>query len=143
MRPLLIERVFAIRADLVVRSAVEVGELLKLAVAEVLALRLEVVEEEEPLAMHELGRMRFVLLVLQEKVYDHSSVVEGRVSRAIEIASCRSGMGHIPHRLLAVCSAVQMVVEVVLILKELEALRPAEVVEEREVRHQEVEAVEV
>jgi hypothetical protein len=129
--------------DLVVRSVVEVEELLKLAAVEVLALRLEVVEGE-PLAMRELGRTRFVLLVLQEKVYDHSSVVEGRVSRVIVIASCRSGMGHSRHRLLAVCSAAPMVVGVVLILRELEALQSVEVVvEEQEVQHQEVEAAEV
>lgn len=142
LRPLSIEKALATWVDSVVRSVVEVEVSLKLVEAVVLVPCLEVVVEEL-LAMRELGRMHFVLLVRQERVYVHLLVVEGPVSTVIENANCHSDRDRNRHHLLAVCSAAQMVEGEVSIVRVLEVLlRAAAVAVVLEVQHrEEVEAV--
>jgi hypothetical protein len=68
-------------------------------------------------------------------------VVAAARSRMIGIASCRSGMGRNPRRLLAADSVVQMAEEGAWIVKELEVPLSVEVVGEQEVRHRAAEVV--
>lgn len=82
------------------------------------------VVEEVPRVRGGLGRMRFVRPVRQVTGCVHLSVAEGRASRKIATASCRSGMGR-SHRRPVVCSVAQKVEEGALIAKELAVLQPA------------------
>lgn len=79
--------------------------------------------------MHDLDQMHSALPVLRERVCVRLWVEEEQASKANEIARYHSGTDRNHRRCLVVCSAVQMVEEVGLIVRELEVLLKGEVVE--------------
>lgn len=95
----------------------------------------------ELLARRGLGRRHSALLALRVRGCGRLWVVAAARSRMIGIASCRSGMGRNPRRLLAADSVVQMAEEGAWIAKELEVQLSVGVVGEQEVRHRAAEVV--